>query len=834
MQTIESIINQYIRSCQEIPLNCCWKEQSQREEEEREERELQKQEEKEQQENQNERDVEESIVHDEDGHTDDNDNKVRAAEIANSCLGMSGDCKVILDNMKGEKRSSHQDEQDENQIHNKKEKSKGMTATVIDDGNEKERYQGLRNDANERVDREDASEMICLDVCLQGRKKEKNFTVTNSHHHHHSHPLGVCINDTNPGIQHKLAAKSIIQENHNTDDHREKEEKHDTLLMTILAKDKREAEDGTMKDDHDKRQEEIPQLKRDTTEKTPASTKLQMPVEKASVTSSALSSPPSSSASAPSPTLSPQNDTITRTTAATFPPSPSSTTGGEIAETSSLSLSSPSGSSSIVINTNSNSFNNNHSKRNNCAEGDGNHCHHHHSHHRSREHQQHTLSTKERIFHILFTCVQQFTHFALSLPSFATLSIQDQITLLKTASLEVCFLRSGVSLDSNHGAWSSRPRHSSLFPPKLLTNVSKKIRISESSETTNTSSCLSSSSSSSSESTSRTSWDESETLNGDKGRKDEKKMLCQPDDQDRDDDVNDRDREGTFILFVSDLEPFLPQTLFDKYFNFIRSIRSLQVDEVSLTLLSLILLFNPDRSGLKDVVIISHLQDSYIRLLKSYMGWHFGRDVSNFLFGRLFLKLPELRELGEYFTDLSLEEYQKEVIKVQDNMSNSQRVYCCQCLPLFQEIGIKRVTRYHNNHKDHKDHKDHNHHNHHRRRAWTIKETVGKVRNVSMMETGTTLKTMATSTSTSTSSSPASLLLTSNSNNNKNNITASSSLSPSPQSATLERMMKDDDDDASRSSSSSTASSTFPASSPPSVAEDMNNHSQFITLSPGK
>lgn len=129
---------------------------------------------------------------------------------------------------------------------------------------------------------------------------------------------------------------------------------------------------------------------------------------------------------------------------------------------------------------------------------------------------------------------------------------------------------------------------------------------------------------------------------------------------------------GLPFLAADDLRPLIKGDLFEKHMNFIKSFKDLDVDEVSVMLLSVIVLLTSDRPGLSDAVsqVVSTEQDRYLMLLKNYMSWRYGERASAHMYPKLLLKLPDLRELSEKLTDYQLLLCRSEVEQVHTRLAN--------------------------------------------------------------------------------------------------------------------------------------------------------------------
>ncbi len=87
--------------------------------------------------------------------------------------------------------------------------------------------------------------------------------------------------------------------------------------------------------------------------------------------------------------------------------------------------------------------------------------------------------------------------------------------------------------------------------------------------------------------------------------------------------------------------------VFQMHMDFISCIQQMGVDEPTIMLLVLIVLFTPERTGLIRPKWVETYQAYYISLLERYMGWRFGLPRSKLMFCKLLTKLSDLRELSE-------------------------------------------------------------------------------------------------------------------------------------------------------------------------------------------
>lgn len=101
------------------------------------------------------------------------------------------------------------------------------------------------------------------------------------------------------------------------------------------------------------------------------------------------------------------------------------------------------------------------------------------------------------------------------------------------------------------------------------------------------------------------------------------------------------------VLNLDSTIPLTSNKLFQMNMEFIRCIQMMNVDEPIIMLLSLVVLFNPDRKNLIYSKWIERYQAHYTHLLEGYMNWKFGMAKSRFVFGKLLTKLSDLRELSD-------------------------------------------------------------------------------------------------------------------------------------------------------------------------------------------
>ncbi len=105
--------------------------------------------------------------------------------------------------------------------------------------------------------------------------------------------------------------------------------------------------------------------------------------------------------------------------------------------------------------------------------------------------------------------------------------------------------------------------------------------------------------------------------------------------------------KDTPVLNLDSALPMTSNKLFQMHMEFIRCIQKMNVDEPIIMLLSLIVLFTPERKDLVYTKWIERFQAHYTYLLKRYMNWRFGMIKSSYVFGKLLTKLSDLRELSD-------------------------------------------------------------------------------------------------------------------------------------------------------------------------------------------
>lgn len=262
--------------------------------------------------------------------------------------------------------------------------------------------------------------------------------------------------------------------------------------------------------------------------------------------------------------------------------------------------------------------------------------------------------SKGKILELLFTSIQQLTAFCKKVNCFNQLPVMDQEILLKGSILEMCILRSGSCFDPVTNSWPD--------PSEAIKSL-----LSFGSNTGDNNGHLSGASSSNpfdrlKSGQNRTFMSNTCHDGKDLNSKKVKQELM----------VEEKNIGRKKVsLSIFDVRPLMSAELFSKYFKFIRTIQGMNLDQISVIILCIIILMSPDRFGLSPVSIglIAKQQERYLLLLQNYMVWKFGSEKSSSIFyPKLLLKLPDLRELSELFSDYKLILGEDEVRSVQNKL----------------------------------------------------------------------------------------------------------------------------------------------------------------------
>ncbi|KAK4018470.1 hypothetical protein OUZ56_000521 [Daphnia magna] len=123
------------------------------------------------------------------------------------------------------------------------------------------------------------------------------------------------------------------------------------------------------------------------------------------------------------------------------------------------------------------------------------------------------------------------------------------------------------------------------------------------------------------------------------------------------------------ILKLDNIVHLTSSRLFQMHLDFISCIRQMSVDEPTIMLLILIVLFTPERTGLVHTDWIEKFQSYYTTLLEHYLNWRFGTTKAKFIFGKMLTKLSDLRELSDTHNHHNLRLGNDEVSSIQNQLN---------------------------------------------------------------------------------------------------------------------------------------------------------------------
>jgi len=137
-----------------------------------------------------------------------------------------------------------------------------------------------------------------------------------------------------------------------------------------------------------------------------------------------------------------------------------------------------------------------------------------------------------------------------------------------------------------------------------------------------------------------------------------------------------RDQHTVVDNQIFSLDPILLKIwgadVFNRTKTFLTSMCSLNIDEITSTLLVPVMLFSPDRLGIQELDLVKRLQEKYALLLKKYMCWRYGVEQTEIIYPKLLLQMVNLRELSLSHAEI-----------IQSFMASSS------VNPLVQEVIIK-------------------------------------------------------------------------------------------------------------------------------------------------
>uniref|UniRef100_T1JKD5 Nuclear receptor domain-containing protein n=1 Tax=Strigamia maritima TaxID=126957 RepID=T1JKD5_STRMM len=120
----------------------------------------------------------------------------------------------------------------------------------------------------------------------------------------------------------------------------------------------------------------------------------------------------------------------------------------------------------------------------------------------------------------------------------------------------------------------------------------------------------------------------------------------------------------------ADISRLVSADAFEIHMKFTVSVQELNLDETTLMLLLVCVLFAPDRPGLDCRVDVEKQQDYYLLLLRKYMNWRHGVEGASVLYPKLLLKLPDLRQLNDAHSRCSLRLDSNEIAQIQNQLKN--------------------------------------------------------------------------------------------------------------------------------------------------------------------
>ena len=130
------------------------------------------------------------------------------------------------------------------------------------------------------------------------------------------------------------------------------------------------------------------------------------------------------------------------------------------------------------------------------------------------------------------------------------------------------------------------------------------------------------------------------------------------------------------ILKLDNIVHLTSSRLFQMHLDFISCIRQMSVDEPTIMLLILIVLFTPERTGLIHTEWIEKFQSYYTSLLEHYLNWRFGLAKAKFIFGKMLTKLSDLRELSDTHNHANLRLGKKTTFSLLINKTNKISIIC--------------------------------------------------------------------------------------------------------------------------------------------------------------
>lgn len=110
-------------------------------------------------------------------------------------------------------------------------------------------------------------------------------------------------------------------------------------------------------------------------------------------------------------------------------------------------------------------------------------------------------------------------------------------------------------------------------------------------------------------------------------------------------------RDSGVNISIEEMKQVLDEKLCHDHSKFVKAMKSLQLNEATLMLLKMVVLFSSDRIGLTDTVSITKEQEFYTDLLHRYMRWWYGEENAKIIYPKMLHRLVDLRSLTEAHSD---------------------------------------------------------------------------------------------------------------------------------------------------------------------------------------
>jgi len=151
---------------------------------------------------------------------------------------------------------------------------------------------------------------------------------------------------------------------------------------------------------------------------------------------------------------------------------------------------------------------------------------------------------------------------------------------------------------------------------------------------------------------------------------------------------------NTPVLKLDNMKHMTSNGLFRMHMEFIASVQKMDVDEATIMLLILIILFTPERAGLQQPLAVAATQERYSRLLHGYVNWRYHPSKGGVIFAKLVTKLSDLRGLSDSHNHHNLQLRTEEIQKIREEME-SLKLDPYPHMPLFQPEVDLPATEFH-------------------------------------------------------------------------------------------------------------------------------------------